>query len=72
MNLRPVTFRYKNDPDGIRLYGLVAEEGARVYPELVAKGPDGKLETVNYLTLTSMLLNALQSTSRRRDLRVVH
>jgi hypothetical protein len=60
MKLRPVTFRYKNDPEGIRQYGLVAEEVARVYPELVTYGADGKVETVNYLTLTSMLLNELQ------------
>src|SRR5262249_49102774 len=60
MKLRPVTFRYKNDPGGIRQYGLVAEEVARVYPELVSYAPDGKVETVNYLTLTSMLLNELQ------------
>jgi hypothetical protein len=60
MKLRPVTFRYRNDPDGIRQYGLVAEEVARVYPELVSYDPDGKVQTVNYLTLTSMLLNELQ------------
>jgi Chaperone of endosialidase len=60
MKLRPVTFRYRNDPDAVRQYGLVAEEVARVYPELVTRGPDGKIETVNYLTLTSMLLNELQ------------
>jgi hypothetical protein len=33
---------------------------ARVYPELVTRGLDGKAETVSYLTLTSMLLNELQ------------
>jgi hypothetical protein len=60
MKLRPVTFRYQNDPERSRQYGLVAEEVARVYPELVSYGPDGKVETVNYLTLTSMLLNELQ------------
>ncbi len=60
LKLRPVTFRYKNDPAAVRRYGLVAEEVARVYPELVARSPDGKVETVNYLTLTSMLLNELQ------------
>jgi hypothetical protein len=34
MNLRPVTFRYKEDPTGTLQYGLVAEEVAQVYPEL--------------------------------------
>ena len=41
LKLRPVTFRYKNDPAGTLQYGLVAEEVARVYPELVSFGPDG-------------------------------
>src|SRR5262249_28078250 len=63
MKLRPVVFRYRNDPKGIRQYGLVAEEVARIYPELVPRGPDGEVETVNYLTLTSMLLNELQKRS---------
>jgi hypothetical protein len=38
----------------------VAEEVARVYPELVTLGSDGNVQSVNYLTLTSMLLNELQ------------
>ena len=35
MKLRPVTFRYKDDPQGIKQYGLVAEEVEKLYPELV-------------------------------------
>ena len=34
MKLRPVSFRYRQDPDAIKQYGLVAEEVERVYPEL--------------------------------------
>jgi len=60
LKLRPVTFRYRNDPEGIRQYGLVAEEVARVYPGLVSRSADGKVELVNYLTLSAMLLNELQ------------
>lgn len=29
MKLRPVTFRYKNDPEGSQQYGLIAEKVAR-------------------------------------------
>jgi hypothetical protein len=32
--LRPVSFRYKQEPQGERQYGLIAEEVAKVYPEL--------------------------------------
>jgi hypothetical protein len=60
MKLRPVTFRYKNDPSDTLQYGLVAEEVARVYPQLVTRGTDGKVESVRYLELNAMLLNQLQ------------
>src|SRR5260370_25599169 len=60
MNLRPVTFRYKEDQTNTIQYGLVAEEVARVYPELVTYGADGKIESVRYSMLTGMLLNELQ------------
>jgi Chaperone of endosialidase len=60
MKLRPVTFRYKSDPTGTLQYGLVAEEVARVYPELVVRGSDGKVQSVRYLELTALLLNELQ------------
>jgi hypothetical protein len=60
MKLRPVTFRYKSDPVGTLQYGLVAEEVARVYPELVVHDTDGKIESVRYLEFTALLLNELQ------------
>jgi hypothetical protein len=58
--LRPVTFRYKQDPQGIRQYGLVAEEVAKVYPDLVTRGSGGAVESVQYNELIPMLLNELQ------------
>jgi endosialidase-like protein len=60
MKLRPVTFRYKNDPSGTLEYGLVAEEVQRVYPNLVTYGPDGKVQSVRYLEFIALLLNELQ------------
>ncbi|MBV8357719.1 MAG: tail fiber domain-containing protein, partial [Deltaproteobacteria bacterium] len=64
MKLRPVTFRYKSDPTETLQYGLVAEEVARVYPELVVRGTDGKLQSVRYLEFTALLLNQLQQQAR--------
>src|SRR5207253_8248932 len=58
--LRPVTFRYKQDKQGPRQYGLIAEEVAKVYPELVTKGADGKIESVQYHELIPILLNEVQ------------
>ena len=60
MKFRPVTFRYKEDPKGERQYGLIAEEVARVYPELVSHDTDGKVITVRYHELVPMLLNETQ------------
>jgi len=63
MRLRPVTFRYKKPfEDGSKpvQYGLIAEEVADVYPDLVTRSPDGQVETVKYQVLDPMLLNELQ------------
>jgi Chaperone of endosialidase len=63
LRLRPVTFRYKESfADGSKpiQYGLIAEEVAEVYPDLVARSADGQIETVKYQVLDSMLLNELQ------------
>jgi Chaperone of endosialidase len=60
MKLRPVVFRYRNDPNGQQQYGLIAEEVARVYPELVDYDNDGKPLMVRYLELNAMLLNEVQ------------
>jgi hypothetical protein len=63
MKLRPVTFLYKPEYSrGERTlqYGLIAEEVAQVYPELVAYDNDGQPYTVRYQYLTPMLLNELQ------------
>lgn len=63
LKLRPVMFRYKKPaPDGSKpmQYGLIAEEVAEVYPDLVVRSADGKIETVKYQVLTPMLLNEVQ------------
>jgi hypothetical protein len=63
LRLRPVTFRYRQPfADGSKPveYGLIAEEVAEVYPDLVAHSADGQIETVKYQVLDSMLLNELQ------------
>ena len=61
--LRPVQFRYKPEyDDGSRLtqYGLIAEEVAQVFPELVHYAADGSIQTVRYHLLPALLLNELQ------------
>ncbi len=58
--LRPVTFRLKTDPHGPIQYGLIAEEVAKVYPELVIRDRDGKIDGVRYEELAPVLLNEVQ------------
>jgi hypothetical protein len=67
LRLRPVTFHYKKpEADGSKPleYGLIAEEVAGVYPELVIRGADGQVESVQYAKLPAMLLNELQKQYR--------
>jgi Tfp pilus assembly protein PilO len=45
-------------------YGLIAEEVAQVYPDLVAYGKDGRVETVQYQKLDVLVLNELQKQQR--------
>ncbi len=58
-SLKPVTFRYKPgiDPQGIPQFGLVAEDVEKVAPDLVARDDQGKIYTVRYQAVDTMLLN---------------
>jgi hypothetical protein len=58
--LRPVSFKLKSDATGTRQYGLIAEEVAKVYPELVIRDGAGRIDGVRYDELAPMLLNELQ------------
>ena len=67
MQLRPVTFRYKDaDEDGTRplQYGLIAEEVAKAMPDLAVYNADGTPESVAYQVLPSLLLNEYQKQNR--------
>ena len=64
MRLRPVTFRYRPEythgPRSLQ-YGLIAEEVAEVYPDLVQYDPKtGEPQTVYYHLVNAMLLNEVQ------------
>jgi hypothetical protein len=57
--LKPVTFRYKKklDAKGIPQFGLIAEEVARVNPDLVILDREGRPDSVRYEGVNAMLLN---------------
>jgi hypothetical protein len=58
-SLKPVTFRYKKeiDPKGMCQFGLVAEDVAKVNPDLIARDKQGKPSSVYYDFVNAMLLN---------------
>ena len=67
--LKPVTFRYKQklDPEGIPQFGLVAEDVAKVNPDLVVRDDQGKVYTVRYEAVNAMLLNKFLKEHRKNE-----
>ena len=67
LSLRPVTFRYKPelDPNGIRQFGLIAEEVDQVDPDLVARDNMNEIYTVRYEAVNAMLLNEFLKQHRK-------
>ena len=68
LQLRPVTFLYKpqyDDGSHALQYGLIAEEVARLYPEMVGYDKDGQPSSVKYQMLAPMLLNEVQKQAER-------
>jgi trimeric autotransporter adhesin len=65
--LKPVTFRYKQeiDPEGVSQFGLVAEDVAKVNPDLVVRDAHGKLYSVHYDAVNAMLLNEFLKEHRK-------
>lgn len=68
-SLQPVTFRYKQelDPDGVPQFGLIAEDLAKVNPDLVARDEEGKPYTVHYDAVNAMLLNEFLKEHRKNQ-----
>jgi hypothetical protein len=65
--LKPVSFRYKKeiDPERALQFGLVAEDVAKVNPDLVARDAKGELYTVRYDAVNAMLLNEFLKEHRK-------
>jgi hypothetical protein len=57
--LKPVSFRYNKEYDSTQTlaFGLIAEDVAEVYPDLVGRNPKGQPESVRYEQINAMLLN---------------
>ena len=71
MALQPVSFRYRRSivhgPNPVQ-YGLIAEQVASVYPNLVVRGRDGRPSAVAYQELPALLLAQAQ----RQQAQIAH
>ena len=63
--LKPVTFHYKSDTKDTPQFGLIAEEVAKVNPNLVVRDKDGQIYTVRYEAVNAMLLNEFLKEHRK-------
>jgi hypothetical protein len=63
--LNPVTFHYKGDKTGTPQFGLMAEEVAKVSPDLVVCDKNGEIYTVRYDAVNAMLLNEFLKEHRK-------
>jgi Chaperone of endosialidase len=65
--LKPVMFRYKKqiDPTQGLDYGLIAEDVARLAPELAIPNGKGEIENVRYQAINAMLLNEFLKVHKR-------
>jgi Chaperone of endosialidase len=63
--LKPVTFHYNYDKRNTPQFGLVAEDVAKVNPNLVARDKKGELLTVRYEQINAMLLNEFLKEHRK-------
>ena len=67
--LKPVSFRYNEEYDGTQTlaFGLIAEEVAEVYPDLVGRNSKGEPESVRYDQVNAMLLNEFLKEHRKNE-----
>jgi hypothetical protein len=65
LNLKPVTFHYKSDKANTPEFGLIAEEVAKVNPDLVVRDKNGEVYTVRYDAVNAMLLNEFLKEHRK-------
>jgi hypothetical protein len=63
--LKPVTFHYKSDSTNRPEFGLIAEEVAKVNPDLVVRDNQGEIYTVRYEAVNAMLLNEFLKAHRK-------
>jgi len=65
--LKPVTFHYKSDKTNRPEFGLIAEEVAKINPDLVVRDENGDIYTVRYDAVNAMLVNEFLKEHRKNE-----
>jgi len=65
--LKPVSFQYTSDSKGTPQFGLIAEEVAKVNPDLVVRNRNGEIYSVRYDQVNAMLLNEFLKEHRKNE-----
>jgi uncharacterized coiled-coil protein SlyX len=65
--LKPVSFQYKSDSKGTPQFGLIAEEVAKLNPDLVVRDRKGEIYSVRYDAVNAMLLNEFLKEHRKNE-----
>jgi hypothetical protein len=65
--LKPVTFKYNSDKQGMTCFGLIAEDVAEVNHDLVLRDKKGEVSSVRYEQINAMLLNEFLKEHRRNE-----
>ena len=68
MQLRGVSFLWRDNPDMGRRIGFVAQEFEKVFPELSYTNPADGYKGINYAELTAVLVEALKELKAENDL----
>jgi hypothetical protein len=66
MQMNPVSYNWKAEPDGPRSMGFIAQEMQEVMPEAVSTGDDDDaMMSMDYGRITPILVSALQDAHRK-------
>ena len=65
LSLQPVTFHYKSTKKDTPQFGLIAEDVAKLNPDLVVRDKDGEIYSVRYEAVNAMLLNEFLKEHRK-------
>ena len=66
MQMNPVSYAWKADPDGPRSMGFIAQEMQEVMPDAVSTGDDDDaMMSMDYGRITPILVSALQDAHKK-------